>query len=357
MKVNREDLLNNLNMVKAGLSPREFIEQSSCFVFQDGSVMTFNDEVACRKEIGFQFKGAVQAAPLLAILEKMDDPELEVLENEKGELEFRGKGRRFGVLKDAEIFLPIDRVEMPEKWRALPKEFTEAIGLVQHCVSQDESRFLLTCIHIAPEWIEACDNMQMMRCPVDTGLKGSVLVRGTSLQHLVALGMDQMALTKNWVHFQNQLGLVFSCRRYAEQYPDLEAILKFEGSPIIIPKGMADASDRAAVFASDKSGEALVLVRLAEGRVQVVGDGVTGWYKEIKKVSYDGPPLEFLIAPELLKHIAERYSDAELTGDKLKVKGGSWVYVTVLGKKTNEEEQPAEEPKKKAKQKDADPDL
>lgn len=340
MKVDRLKLLEDLEMVKAGLSPREFIEQSSCFVFDDGNVMTFNDEVACRKDIGLSVTGAVQATALLAILEKIDDPELLVRENGDGELEFRGKRKGFGITKDAEIFLPIDRVETPEKWRDLPKEFVEAIGLVQHCVSTDESRFLLTCIHLAPEWIESCDNLQIMRVQVHTGLKGSVLVRGTSLAHITSLGMDQVSLTKSWIHFKNQQGLIFSCRRYSEDYPSLDKLIAFKGHPIVIPKGLADASDRAAIFAMDKAGDPLMTVTIKEGRIRIKGEGLSGWYKEEKRVNYEGPPMEFLIAPELLKHISANYSDAQLTDNKLKVVGGGWEYVTVLGQKQDEEEAP-----------------
>lgn len=330
-------------MVKGGLSPREFIEQSSCFVFQDKTVMTFNDEVACRKEIGIDVTGAIQAQSLLDILSKMDDPELLVRENDKGELEFKGKRKAFGVTKDAEIFLPIDRVEMPEKWRSLPKEFTEAIGLVAHCVSADESRFLLTCIHLAPDHIEACDNHQIMRCKINTGLKNSVLVRGTSVSQIVALGMDQVAMTKSWIHFKNQAGLIFSCRRYSEEYPDLQRVMTFDAHPITIPKGMVDASERAAVFAADKSGEPLVSVTVADGVIRILGEGLTGWYKEVKKVAYDGPPLQFNISPDLLRHISEKYQEAEIGGDKLRVKGGHWEYVTVLGKPAEKKEEESEE--------------
>jgi len=46
MKINRQEFLDSLEMVKAGLSPREFIEQSSCFAFKEGEVLTFNDESA-----------------------------------------------------------------------------------------------------------------------------------------------------------------------------------------------------------------------------------------------------------------------------------------------------------------------
>lgn len=351
MRINREELISDLQMVKAGVSPREFIEQSSCFIFQDGMVMTFNDEVACKKTTCLKgITGAVQAAALTAILEKLTEPELKVRENEKGELEFRGKKKGFGIVKDAEIFLPIDRVEVPEKWKSLPPEFTEAVGLVQHCVSTDENRFLLTCIHLTPTHIEACDNLQVMRCQIETKLKTSVLVRGTSLQHLTSLAMDKIALTESWLHFRNQSGLIYSCRRYAEEYHNLDGILSVKGHPIVIPKGLSEASDRAAVFAADKAGDPLMTVALRDGLIRLTGEGLSGWYKEIKKANYHGPPMEFVIAPELLKHISSKHSDAQISQKKLKVNGGSWEYVTVLGRKAEKAEEETPTPKKKHKQ-------
>jgi DNA polymerase III sliding clamp (beta) subunit (PCNA family) len=334
IRIQREELIGDLQMVKAGISPREFIEQSSCVVFQDDHIITFNDEVACRKPTCLKgITGAVQAAALMAILEKLTEPELKVGENEKGELEFRGKKKAFGIVKDAEIFLPIDRVEVPEKWRSLSPEFTEAVGLVQHCVSTDENRFLLTCIHLAPTHIEACDNMQIMRFSLETKLKESVLVRGTSLQQLTSLAMDKISLTESWIHFRNQSGLIYSCRRYAEEYPNLDEILAIKGHAIVIPKGLSEASERAAIFAADKAGDPLMTIELREGLIRLTGEGLTGWYKEIKKAAYHGPPLEFVISPELLKHISDKHSDATINQNKLKVSGNTWAYVTVLGRK------------------------
>ena len=48
MRVSREKLMQALEAVSPGLANRELIEQSSCFVFKSGMVMTFNDEVAGR---------------------------------------------------------------------------------------------------------------------------------------------------------------------------------------------------------------------------------------------------------------------------------------------------------------------
>lgn len=340
MQIQREELINELETVRAGVSPREFIEQSSCFVFQEGTVMTFNDEVACRRKSCISLTGAVQAAALMSILHKLDDPTLLVRKGENGQLEFKGKNKAFGVTMDSEIFLPIDRVETPEKWKSITPDFVEAIGLVMHCVSRDENRFLLTCIHLHPEWVESCDDLQLMRVNINTKLKESVLVRGSSLKHILSLGMTDIAFTESWIHFRNKAGLIYSCRRFAEEYPDVADLLQIKGHKITIPRGLSAASERAAVFAADAAnGDSLMKVSLKEGKIRVLGEGSSGWYREVKKAAYKGPMLVFYMSPELLKHVSDNYSDAQINEDKLKVTGGNWEYVTALGKKPKKEEE------------------
>lgn len=347
MIINREKFLDNLNMVKAGLSAREFLEQSSCFCFQDGMVMTFNDEISCRIKIGFDIVGAVQSSTLLGILEKLEDEELKVVEHD-GELEFRGPQKKFGVTKDAEIHLPIDRVDLPKEWKPLNPKFAQAIGLVRHCVSKDETEFKLTCVHLHADHIEACDNLQIMRCKVKTGMKESVLVRGRSIEHILGLAVDEFAVTKSWLHFRNQAGLIFSCRLFTAEYPLLDKLFTIKGHKVVIPKGLSVSTDRASVFATDKASEPVVTVDLGGGDgdyLVIEGRGLTGWYKERRKVDYSGPAMKFLIAPDLLKHVSDKYDDAIICEDKLKVMGDddgeTWEYVTVL-EAPGEKEEPSD---------------
>lgn len=344
MKIQRQEFLDNLQMVKAGLSPREFIEQSASFVFQDGEVMTFNDEIACRKEIGFNLTGAVQADLMMAILEKMDDEQLSLSENERGQFEFRGKSKRFWLTRDAEIFLPIDKVEKVKEWEKLPKGFADAVKFVRHCVSSDETKFFLTCVHIRPDYIESCDNRQLTRYRIALpGVEESLLIRGAALIQITDLGMSHMSITRSWVHFKNRNGLMFSCRKYMEEYPSLGRILKFEGQPIIIPRGLLEAKERAVLFAADQSEDPLLTVQLRPGKMMLTGEGISGGYEERKKLKYDGPGLHFKIPPDVLQHISEHYTEAEISIEKLRaVQKGVWVYITVLGR-IDEKKEPAEE--------------
>jgi len=356
MKINRQTFLDDLQMVRAGLSPKEFIEQSSCFVFQDGAVMTFNDEIACRKEIGGELSGAVPADSLLAILEKLTDPDLKVVENEKGELEFRGKKKRFWLNRTAEIFLPIDRVETPEKWREVPDKFAEAIKAVRPCICTDETQFILTCVHLHPEYVEACNNKELLRWHIGTGLKRSILVRGSALAQIIDLGMTEMAGTKSWLHFRNPKGLMFSCRKYMEDYPNLDHILEFKGEPIVLPKTLVEVAERATVFATESSGDPLLIVTLTPGIMRILGSGISGGYEEIKKINYHGTSLKFVISPDTLGRVSATYTDAQISKNKLKaIEKGKWEYVTVLGRTEDHVKEEKEKPEEDETSEDYDP--
>mgnify|MGYP001321867735 CR=1 FL=1 len=332
--INRANLLQQLLAVQPGLAEREIIEQSSCVAFVKGRAYTYNDEVSCSAEVPVKLSGAVPAKTLLSILGKMPDEELEV-EEDDAEVVFRGKGRRFKLRKEAKIALPVDKLEVPDAWSKLPKNFTEAIDMVRHSASSDKSRFKLTCVHLSPVHVEACDNFQLSRFRLKTGLKQSVLVKKSSIEHIIGMGMVEMSETDTWLHFRNPAGVVLSCRRYVEKYHDVDGVLKEKGKPIVLPKRLGDAADRASVFSSEAANDNQVRVRLQEGLLRIRGVGEVGWYTETRKVTYDGPELEFLISPSLLGQIADKFREAFVDSNQLRVEGPEWVFVTCLGKPTD----------------------
>ena len=338
MKVNRESLLNKLESVRPGLSKREIVEQSSCFVFTKGRVMTFNDEIACSYDVDVKLKGAVQAEPLLAILRKLGEQDLDITTGE-GQLQWRGTRRKGGVRMEEEVILPIESVDVPDNgdWKALPEEFSEGVSLVEKCAGKDESAFSVTCVHIYPKWVEAYDNLQVARYYMKTGVKDPILVRRNSIKHIHELGMTEVCETGAWLHFRNSAGLVLSCRRYTKNeldpgsMLDVGKILDFKGEPTTLPKGLADAAEKAEIFSQENSDGNLVRVELKAGKLRVTGRGVSGWYQETKDVKYTGRPLVFMVDPKLLVTITNSHNDCQITPTRLKVDNKKFVYVTCLG--------------------------
>src|ERR1700679_2349375 len=98
VKVNREELLSKLQSVQPGLASREVIQQSSCYCVTGGYIVTFNEEIACRIPSGLpkDFEGAIQATPLLALLQKLEEEFVTFEINDK-ELKVTGKRREAGI--------------------------------------------------------------------------------------------------------------------------------------------------------------------------------------------------------------------------------------------------------------------
>lgn len=329
MKINREEFLKELEAVLAGLSSREIIEQSSCFVFKDKKVFTYNDEIACSLDSCLRITGAVQATPLVAILRKLKEEELTVTENE-GEIVFQGKGRRTGIRMEEEIMLPIDSIERPKKWKDLPEDFAEGVAMVCECASKNESHFELTCIHITPKWIEACDNYQASRYRMLIPIKQNVLIRRESLKYISALEMTEFSETKKWIHFRNAIGLILSCRRYVEEFPSIGKVLKVKGVPVVLPKGLKDAAEKAEIFSAESAEDSSVSIHLKKNKLRIKGVGASGFYEEIKRVKYDGKDLRFRIPPKLLIEVIQRHTNCQITKGQLKIKMGKLTYVTAL---------------------------
>jgi hypothetical protein len=335
-KVEREGFLHRLDEVRPGLAYKEIQEQTSCFCFTRGRIITFSGEVACSTKSGLpkEAKGAVQSKKFLEILRALPD-ETVGLQFTKQELVVVGKNKRAGIPMEREILLPVDVVDKPEEWKKLSDDFTDAVGIVQECAVRAHEAFSLTCIHIHPKWMEAFDNTQLTRYVLDTGVTKSFLVKKEAIKYVPAYDFTHIAETGNWLHFKSNSGTIMSIQRYvaeASDYMDLTESLKVRGTPTVLPKALGEAAQRAEIMSSNDADKNLCLVEIRPGALRITGRGDAGWYQEVKRLKYDGVPMKFMIAPGLLVELTKRHTEVEISKKlhKLKVDGGKFCYVVCL---------------------------
>lgn len=331
MKVDRKSLLHRLEEVEPGLTTKEIVEQSSCYVFTKGHVITFNGEIYCRAESPLDIEGAVPARHLRDLLSKIPDETIDVQVKDNS-LRIKAKGGRGSLQLFPEIALPIDQVEKPGRWINLHPEFCDAVSMVQACAAKDNDNYKITCVNITPDHVEACDNYQLSRYTLETGLIEGGMIKRDSIKHVPFLGMTEASETETWIHFRNKHGLQMSCRRWTEGYENLDKLIKTtgDGDPVTLPGGLSDALERNQVFARDEGDDEAVHVRLKDGKMSLRGESVAGWWEERKKIKYKGPDLSFLIAPKLLTEITEKGHDCLICNAALKVDGGKMLYMTCL---------------------------
>lgn len=328
--VDRLALLETLGYVDAGLTPRDTIDQSSCYVFRAGWVATYNEEICCRAKspLPTDFEGAVAAAPLRRTLEALSDPEVTVALGDR-EVRIRAGRVRVKVRREAEILLPVDSVGRPDAWIDLPDDFGDAVAQVVLAAGNDDDELMACTVHFTPEFLEASDRFQGCRYAIETGIPGSFLVRAKALKKAAALGVRRAGLSDGWVHFRNTR-LVVSCRKFADQFPDLSRFYQTRGTPLKLPSGGTVAVDIAKLFSSADKDDDKVRVSVTAGEMVISGRGPRGESHYPLDCEYAGEPLEFLVKPKLLAALFENAAECEVSPNRVRVDGENWKYVAVL---------------------------
>jgi DNA polymerase III sliding clamp (beta) subunit (PCNA family) len=336
IKLDREEFLHKLEEVQPGLTVgKEIVEQSGCFIFRNGYILTFNEEIACKTKSGLpkEAKGAVPHKKFTEILRALPDKSISV-EIKKKEVVIRGKNKIAGLPLEREILIPIDIVDKPTEWKKLHEDFTDAVAIVQECATKDQTAFTLTCVHIHPKWIEAFDNSQMARYTLQTGVSSPFLVKKESIRFVPSYDFAYIAETGNWLHFKTNSGTVMSLRRYiseASDYSDLTKFIQLRGTPTVFPAQLGQVAERANIASSVNEDHNLVLVEIRSGKIRITGRSDALWYQEVKRLKYDGKQMQFRVAPKLLVEITKRGCEAEISKKRsLRVNGGKFVYAVML---------------------------
>jgi hypothetical protein len=352
-RIPRQELLAALEAVEPGLSASDILEQSSCVVFRGGWVYSFNDEICTRVRgpLPPDLQGACHGKPVLDSVRRIKADAVDVWVADGRLWVAAGRQRAYARL-ETEILLPVGLVEKPAGWVKLHPDLLPALTMAHEFAGKDDSQYIFTCVHLTPEFLEACDSTQALRVKVPTGVREPILVRREAVKAVSSLGVTHMSETPGWVHFRaparteeddRSPELCLSCRRHLEEYDDLSANFAFKGNKARLPKELVEAADFAGAHTEQNSSDRLVDVWVKPGAVRVSGTGNTSGAEQWAKCQYDGDELRFRIAPKMLARIVERYPECEITFNKLKASGGNWVYVTALGVPNQGEDEGGEE--------------
>lgn len=329
--VSREDFVHLLDTIRAGLSPREIVEQSSCVAFKEGMVITFNEEVMCTAPSGLpkEWTAAVQHKPLFDQLNKWPDDVLTI--NLAGGFKVSAGSRVLELNMERQVLMPLDKVERPDDdWKPLHEDFTDAVGIVESCAGKDETNVALTCIHVTPTWLEACDNFQLTRYKFKTGFT-ECCVKRDSLKIVPSLDVRDYTESENWLHFRAKSGLILSVRKHKEEYNDLAAFLEVDGVKTALPKSVGEAIERARLLSDENADNPQIKVDLQPGKIVIRGEGASGYFQEGKKVKYSGERIRFTVSPTLFLELVKRHTDCVVAPNyRIKVDGPKWRYVACL---------------------------
>ena len=182
-------------------------------------------------------------------------------------------------------------------------------------------------MHIFPGGVESCDNFRVSRFSVKTGAKKSLLVPGRHAGHLLNYdGVNSYGETEGWLHFRNDAGVVFCCRTYAEEYPDLDPLLEKRGEPVRIPSRVQGMMDAAGVFVdAEHKVDAEITLHLSS-EIKLRTEGAVGWYEGKCKVKYSGTPCQIAINPYMLADVLNMKGKLYIGENTLQFQAGDFLH-------------------------------
>lgn len=333
MEVPRKKLVAALTIAQIAVTDREMIEQSNCFVFTGDEIVAFDGELLCRVPYPVAIKGAVPASDFLAILGRFPDENIDIA-TKGGEIIIKGARRTAGMAYAKDVALPLGEVPKPEKgsWQKLPPETLQTIVQAARSCGRDLSAPLTTVVHVTPKLIEGCDNFRLYRFDGKTGLAvEEVLLPAAGMLTVAALEPDRMTIAGGWAHFRNDVGCRVSLRTLAGKYHmGLDELFKLEQpETVVLPKNLADIVARAAVM--DEGVGPSLRVELKPGELVVTSRKDTGWFRERKRVDYQGRALDFMVNPKFLVEVFARARKVKVDGRRLLLTDGPVRFVVALG--------------------------
>ena len=339
MKISKKELLEKLSSVKPGLASQELVEQSVCFVFQDGNVITFNDELAVSTELDIGFSGAVRANEFFGIIQKCKHDEI-TIEEKDGQILLNNRNMKSGIKFESDIRLPIDDITKPKKWSKLPEDFKDKIRLCLYSVSTDYSTPILTCLHINENIIESCDNLKITRCTFSKVSKdkpyfpNDILLPNRPVRELLKYKLLKYSISGAWIHFQCEEDALISCRLYDddEEYGHdmITKLLRVKGKEIEFPKSIVEMIDRAKLFSKDELGiDEFINVEVTKNTLQISGSGEYGWIKEKTRIKFDDE-LSFRIQPDLLCGLLKQNANCLIGKSSIKISGTGFKHIICL---------------------------
>lgn len=342
MEINRKELIKALKIVKPGTTtPLERLLQASTFAFVKGRVVTYNDVISVSHPVeGLEIDGAIEADELYRYLNKVTQEIVDIGVTHDDKLNQTtlvmdsGKASA-GFTIQKKIDLPLKNLDAKMKWEKLPERFMEYLKLAAGTCSKENSKPVLTCVHITSKGIiESSDGLRITWCDLKEKIPvKTFLIPIKAVKELIKLDVYKIAdATNNWIHFKTKEGTVFSARIMHDKYVDTKPFLGLQGEEIIFPKSIVEILDRAVIF---QRTEETVTVILKKKRIVIKSRSDSAWFKESARIRYNSDKqIEFHVTPSLIKHTLERSSTFMISDNFIQFIGDNedWKFVAALRK-------------------------
>jgi hypothetical protein len=318
MEVNREDLLDVLNLVRPGLSQKEVIEQSNHFIFNKDEILAYNDELLISYPFDIELQCTVDASLFLKLISRMTS-QIVAIELKKDRLEVWNEktSAHMPIIKESEIFEYIQAVTkglQEADWHRLSQDFIDGLRLCAFSAETDRTLGTLTCVRVEGEDIMSGSKSRVSWYKMDKKVDEDFYIEAALIEELSKYeDISSYTLSKAWAHFKSEGGVTFSARRVIplEMLPFREP---FEGFPtgvrIRIPADLRSSIETVNIVNEGEQGaDKLVTLIIDDEMITCRAEAKKGAISDM--VSFDKPinigkQVELQIRPHFLMDVLEK---------------------------------------------------
>jgi DNA polymerase III sliding clamp (beta) subunit (PCNA family) len=331
-----------LNILILGVGLKENDLQQTCYVFKNGTVYAYDDEICMSgaAPVGMcDITFAVQAKEFHSLINKLRDAELDI-ELTENCLIVKSSRVKAEIVIESEIKMPIDEIQFPKSTLPLPDDFSKALNLVLPVVGKDMTKPLSTAVHLDGAHIEASDTDKCARYTLGSSVFDEPLYISKSSAALTAkTHPTHFAVSNGWIHFHFAEKYYLSCRTKYKGQPgsDLTELLESRGSVLTLSEEIPDALERAGLFVESKDGTEIihedkyVNIKIVDNWVYVSGRGAIGSYEEKIRTEYTGKKIHFAINVGLLLTAMREKQTCEICKNWIKIFDEKFCHIVAFG--------------------------
>jgi len=295
MTFDKTQLLSVLKKALPGIDDKfPLIQGADSFTFCNNNVHTFNDNISIACKFESDLVGSVKAKEFYNIINKFPEKEIKIIVADSSWLLKCGSIKAEFALIDTQIMDYIDKITPKEDdWHKIPNNFMDCIKYAY--IGGNNSQLSGICIKdfVITSTDEMRVNWYKLTAPMDYMWIPNAFVKQL-------LGISDVAEYNNgdsWIHFRNNDGVLFSCKKLGGKYPIdtiTSLIKKHDQSNDDVtgefPSELAKAIDRASSFSIDMESYKTIKLEFSNKNLIVSAERTSGnysekveWTKEIEK--------------------------------------------------------------------------
>lgn len=313
MQIQKDILLEILDLSKLAVATKEQVEQLSHFIFTGDEIVTFNNRMAIFYEFKTNFVCSVRADLFYKQLSKFHSNEISVsLKNSKLTMQALNEKASLSVTldKDDEVFKILHMIQNNhvdcERF-VVPEDFERALSFTSFSASRDAADGVLGCICVDDNYVYSTDNWRATQYEMEEPVSNKLLIDHLVASQLNKFEVFEYSVSHSWISFYCDNDVTISARRIQGDYPDYHNAFELdECEELEFPETLTDAVDFVSVILSKENELDRVADISIEGHKIIVScDRVTE--SSEKTISFDNIQtdihLNFSINLEFLKKI------------------------------------------------------